>query len=114
MRLITGNRKDNDIMDNWRLVFPEVTDADVAFGGYPRDWFSKTLAMYESPADDKWGDLASRLFFSGGTIPTNKELPQEYLVRGKRLLKAVLGSWESKHEDKEAVCGLILKSICEK
>jgi len=97
-----------------RLTFPEVKDVDVAFGGYPREWFIQTLKKYQSPEDDKWGDMASKLFFSGGSLPLNKSLPEDYLARGKRLLKAILGSWEPKHEDKEAVCGLILKSLCDK
>lgn len=98
-------------MEKWRIDFPEVTDSDIAFGGYPEEWFQKILHEKESPS--KYQGLAQTLFFEGGEVPTNKHIDSEYLRKGLRILKAVLRSWGSKHEHKIQVAGVILKSICE-
>ena len=95
-----------------RLEFPEVSDIDIAFGGYPKQWFSSVMKIEEEKGDGKWNDLAENLFFNGGKPPINTRLPKEYLINGLRILRAVMGSFEPKHEHKEKVCGLILKSIC--
>ena len=100
-------------LEKWRLDFPPVTDADVAFGGFPAEWFYDTLKTHDEKSSRKWDDMASKLFFSGGKVPTNKGLPEEYTRRGLRMLRAVLGSFRPSHEHKEAVAGLILKSICQ-
>lgn len=93
-----------------RLDFPEVTDVNIAFGGYPQDWFSETLKL---PEDSKYSKAASKLFFNGGSIDINESLPEDYKNRGIRLFKAIFGSFKPKHEHKEHVCGLILKSLCD-
>lgn len=96
-----------------RLKFKPVSDFDIAFGTYPEDWFKKTLLTCQD-GNKPWEDKANNLFFNGGTIPTNKELPKEYITEGIRLFKAIMGSWTPKHEDKENVCGQILRSLNEK
>ena len=93
--------------------FPEVSDADVAFGGYPKDWFKKVLTNGIEDKDRKWNDLFIRLFFEGGSVPVNREYPKEYTDKGLRMLKAVMGSFEPAHEDKKVVCAVILKNLCE-
>jgi hypothetical protein len=96
-------------MEKWRIDFPEVTDVDIAFGGYSKDWFKKVLTQ---PSHRKYENMASSLFFNGGTVPVNKNLPEEYKTRGLRILRAVIGSFEPSHEDKKYVCGVILESLC--
>lgn len=96
-----------------RLDFPEVTDPEIAFGGYPREWFASVMKTEDRTEDRKWENLAEELFFEGGKIPFNETLPEAYRRKGKRILQAVLGSFEPKHEHKTKVCGLILKSLCE-
>jgi hypothetical protein len=98
-------------MEKWRIDFPEVDIADIAFGGYPEDWFQTILTI---DCSQKYKDMASSLFFNGGKVPVNKELPEDYRIRGLRILKAVMGSFAPKHEHKEQVCGTILKSLCHK
>lgn len=94
------------------LQFPDVTDADMAFGGYPRDWFAEVMKR-ELPRDyRKWADLMEELFFHGGKVPLNESLDKDYVSRGLRMLHAVMGSFEPKHEHKEQVCAQILYAIC--
>ena len=106
-----GKKKDEVAFE--RLEFPEVTDVSIAFGGYPRDWFDAALKKAEG-IEPEWENKANELFFNGGKIDINKSLPEDYRAKGFRMLQAVLGSWEPKHEHKAAVCGLILKSICKR
>ena len=96
-------------LDFARLEFPDVTDIEITFGGYPQEWFSNVLAQEE---DRQWSQKAGLLFFKGGEIPINKKLPSEYRSKGIRVLECVLGSCKPKHEHKEHVAGLILRSIC--
>lgn len=96
-------------MEEWRLNFPKIDQPSLVFGGYPRDWFADVLSK---PEDKNWSEKASELFFSGGNIGVNRNLPEAYLTDGIRILKCVLGSFEPKHEHKEHVAGLILKSLC--
>lgn len=96
-----------------QIDFPIISDLDVAFGEYPKEWFNNILKIEDTPEDKKWFVLASNLFFKGGTIPINKNLSEEYRYNGYRILKAVMSSFNCKHEDKEKVCGFILKSLCE-
>jgi len=95
-----------------KLEFPEVTDADIAFGNYPRDWFKKILGE-KTENLQKMKKLFSDLFFTGGQIPVNKKLGKDYVENGIRIFKAIAGSYSPKHEDKEEVCAVILKAICE-
>jgi hypothetical protein len=97
-------------VEDWRLVFPEIDEASLVFCVYPEEWFQ---GVFKTPEDKQWSTKASQLFFKGGKIPVNGSLPQEYIQKGLRILNCVLGSWKPKHEHKEHVVGLILKSLCD-
>lgn len=92
--------------------FPEVSDADMAFGGYPGEWFKTILAE----AKEKGFGVnnckrAAELFYNGGNVNVNRELDKDYIAHGLRALKAVLGSFEPKHEHKMAVCEYIIDCL---
>ena len=69
-------------MEDWRLEFPKVSDVEIVFGGYPKGWFDAVLKTEEAEEDRTYESMASNLFFNGGTIPINKNLPEEYLREG--------------------------------
>ena len=92
--------------------FPEVSCADIAFGGYPQEWFSQTLKEAEEKGFGVNNcDRAAELFYNGGKINYNEQRDKEYLDAGSRTLRAVLGSFEPKHEHKMAVCEYIIHSL---
>ncbi len=92
--------------------FPEITDADMAFGGYPEDWFKKTLSTAKAKGFGMNNcKRTSELFYKGGKFNLNKGLDEKYLTEGVRILKCIIGSFNPKHEDKMAICEYILDSI---
>lgn len=92
------------------MNFPEVTDEDMMFGKFPKKFFQKCLLKKNNP---KYEKLAQTLFFEGGRIPLNLALPAKHVLKGMRVLKSVIGSFNCKHEDKIHVCGIILEELCE-
>jgi len=99
------------------LAIPVLTGADVAFGGI------KHMPKYEDVPDnfkesyDPFCKAVSSWFFSGAKgIPNGLEINgQKFVakdgvdsVMALRAIKAVLGSFEPKHEHKEAACAYML------
>jgi len=97
-----------------KIDFPEIDEASLVFGGYPQEWFKKTLEQSKVDGQDKFVRIASSLFFNGGHVETDNDLPEDYVRRGLRMLKCVLASFAPKHEHKEAVAGYILQAIWKK
>lgn len=95
------------------LAIPEVTDADVAFGGYPRDFFesAKRFDFADRTEQTRFEDIVNDLFFNGGQIPCGSTVAAPYKTRALRMFKAVVKSFEPSHEDKTRVCAAILKCI---
>lgn len=87
---------------DWSQPQP-VTDLDVAF---PANVIGRLLPpMEEIPQEfhassNPWCKIASGLFFSGGHLPKSREGIDR--LNASRHLRAVLGSFEPKHEHKEA------------
>ena len=59
----------------------------------------------------KYNDLFSQLFFSGGKIDIKKDVNPEFKEKALPYLKAFMGSFEPKHEEKEAISALILSHL---
>ncbi len=55
--------------------------------------------------------LFSSLFFGGGKLVFKKGLPEEFRVNATIYFKALAQSFEPKHEEKEAVCALLLSEL---
>jgi hypothetical protein len=64
--------------------------------------------------------VAENMFFNGGKVGTSQETTEKYgdevLQRAYTWFRAFLGTWDSKHEDKMAICGWIADNIfdCER
>jgi hypothetical protein len=95
------------------IEIPEVNDVDIAFGGYDREWFQR--AYDEAPDEFKdhcgteWNEIVTHWFFNG----LNKNVkfyPKEGVDPEKalRAIGSVIGSFQPKHEHKEAVCAYLL------
>ena len=89
----------------------EVTPVDMAFGGDvkklmpPMDSIPEEFKTY---GGTRWNEIISRWFFVG--IKIKNAIPAEGVDAGKALnhIKAIIGSFEPKHEHKEAACAFLL------
>lgn len=93
--------------------FPEMSGVDMAFGCMGAD----PLLLEEAKARDfycgntPYNELFSKLFFSGGKLNFKTDLPPEFKTKATRYLKSFMGSFEPKHEDKEAISALLLSEL---
>lgn len=59
----------------------------------------------------EYNDLFSSLFFSGGKIEFQKKLDEDFKNRAWTFCRGYMGSWDPKHEHKEAVCALLMSEL---
>lgn len=101
-------------MFNFKMI-PEVKDVDIAFSVVRTNTEllleARTKGFYNGHT--KFNDMFSNLFFSGGVIAVKPSISAEDKTRALRYYKALAGSFEPKHEEKEAVCALILSVLCD-
>lgn len=60
-----------------------------------------------------YNKLFSTLFYSGGKLNFKKDLSPEFKNKALPYMKAFMGSFEPKHEEKEAICSLLLSELVE-
>jgi len=60
-----------------------------------------------------YNDLFSSLFFGGGALNLKKGLNEDFKASALPYLKAFMGSFEPKHEEKEAICAMLLSELVE-
>ena len=100
-------------MDLQKFKFPEVKGIDLAFPTTKTDkkLLSEAMARGFYNGNTPFNKLFSNLFFNGGKIDIRKDIPKDFKESALRYLKSFMGSWEPKHEEKEAICALILSEI---
>lgn len=82
---------------------PDVSDVEIAFGANKR-WYFPRQQLPEVP--QRYTDTVRRLFFKGGKLP---DLPAQVdQKQAARFFRALLGSWEPSHEQKEATAAYAL------
>jgi len=59
----------------------------------------------------EYNDLFNKLFFSGGEIEFQKKVDEDFKAKAWPFCRAVMGSWDPKHEHKEAVCALLMSEL---
>lgn len=100
-------------MDIRKFDFPKVTGLDVAFPTIRTDavLLAEARARGFYNGRTPYNELFSTLFFSGGKLNYKKDLPEEFKKQAIPYLKAFMGSFEPKHEEKEAICALLLSEL---
>jgi hypothetical protein len=94
-------------------LIPEVKDVDIAFSTLKTDpkllEIAKERGFYNGYTEHnkKFSDL----FYTGGRIECNPKLPEDTKIRLLRYLKAFMSTFDCKHEEKDAVCALILSEL---
>ena len=96
------------------MKYPKVTDLDIAFGIVPdKKMVHKATEKGFYNGRTKYNDLFSDIFFSGGTVTFKQGVDKEVIDNAMRYFKSVAVSFGSKHEEKEAVCAMVLSDIAE-
>jgi len=101
-------------MDLKKFNFPELSAADIAFSTLRAnpELLAEARKRGFYNGDTKYNKMFSTLFFSGGKLDFKKDLPDDFKTKATKYLKAFMGSFEPKHEEKEAICALLLSEIC--
>jgi hypothetical protein len=101
-------------MDIKKHKFPELSGVDIAFpilGADPALLAeAKERGFYCGRTP--YNTLFSKLFFSGGTLDFKTDLDPIFKAKALPYLKALSGSFSLKHEEKEAICSLLLSELC--
>ena len=102
-------------MDLKKFNFPELSDVDVTFPVLKTNTElldeARKKGFYNGIT--KYNDLFSELFFRGGKINFKKDLDENFKAKAVPYLKAFMGSFDPKHEEKEAICALLLSELVE-
>jgi hypothetical protein len=95
--------------------FPEVSRIDMAFSTFRTDpaLLAEAKARGFYNGHTPYNRMFSTLFFKGGKLNYKKDVPEEFLNAAVPYLKAFMGSFEPKHEEKEAICALLLSELVE-
>ena len=102
-------------MDIKKFDFPETSDAERGFPARAVDpeMLKEAKAQGFLHGHTPYNKLFSDIFFSGKTVEFKKDLDPKFKEKAVPYMQSVMGSWESKHEHKEAVCALLLSELVE-
>ena len=93
--------------------FPELSGAEVAFSTLATNHEllaeAKQRGFYTG--NSPYNRLFSQLFFGGGKLNYKDDLDAAFVEKAVPYLKAFMGSFEPKHEEKEAICALLLSEL---
>jgi len=100
-------------MDLKTFKFPEVTEADAVFPTF------RTIPELLEEAKERGfyggntphNNLFSDLFFNGGNVEFKKGLDEDFKNRVWGYCRCFMGSFEPKHEEKDAICAMLMSEI---
>lgn len=104
------HKSNMDIRDH---KFPKLTGLDLAFPTVPTDknLLAEAHQRGFTSGDTPYERLFSDLFYKGGSLDFKSDLPEPFKKDATMYLKALMGSWEPKHEHKQSVCALLLSEL---
>jgi hypothetical protein len=100
-------------MDLKKYGFPRITSTNMAFSMIktcPKLLKeAKGRGFYGGNGD--YNSLFSELFFNGGKLNLKKDLDEDFKSKALPYLRSFMGSFEPKHEEKEAICAMLLSEL---
>lgn len=100
-------------MDLKDFKFLKVTGADLAFPTFETNkellQEAKDRGFYNGRTP--YNNLFSKLFFDGGSVQFKPDVDPEYIKRVWGYCRSFMGSWAPKHEEKEAICAMLMSEI---
>lgn len=102
-------------MDLKQFDFPSVRGVDLLFPTFKTipDLLIEAKSRGFYNGHTPYNDLFSRLFFNGGKLKFKQNIESAFREKAFPYLKAFMQSWEPKHEEKEAICALIMSELLE-
>ena len=102
-------------MDLKQFSFPKLSQIDIAFSTLKTDpdLLKEACDRGFYNGHTPHNELFSKLFFSGGELNFKKDLPEDFKNSATLYLKAFMMSFEPKHEEKEAICAMLLSELVE-
>lgn len=102
-------------MDITKFEFPEITAADMMFPTMKADATllqeAKERGFYHGGTP--YNKLFSDLFYKGGKVSFKPGLDPLFRAKAWPYVSSFMASWEPKHEEKEAICALLLSELVE-
>lgn len=96
-----------------KFAFPKVSGLDMAFSTFRTDpdllAEAKRRGFYNGHTP--YNALFSKLFFEGGKVDFKKDVPDEFKNAAWPYVRAFMGSFEPKHEEKEAISAMLLSEL---
>lgn len=100
-------------MDLHTFKFPKLNKIDMAFSTLRTD--KALLAEAEARGfyggNTPFNDLFSSLFFKGGKVNYRTDIPDSFKNDAGVYMRSFMGSFEPKHEEKEAICAMLLSEL---
>lgn len=102
-------------MDLKTFKFPDVTVADAAFPTFDTipELLKEAISREFHRNYNPYNELFSELFFNGGTVQFKPDVDPEYQNRVWSYCRSFMGSWAPKHQDKAAICAMLMSEILE-
>ena len=96
-------------MDLSKYQFPKVTNVDLAFSTFniPKDLLEEAKKRNPQKGIKKFKEL----FYCGGNIVVQDDYKGSWKENALQYSKALMRSWEPKHEHKELVVGMLFEEI---
>jgi hypothetical protein len=102
-------------MDLTKFDFAKVSEVDMAFPTFRTNKEllaeAKERGFYNGRT--AYNDLFSSLLFSGGKVKFKKGIDEEYRKKVWSYCRSFMGSFKPKHEEKEAICAMLMSEILE-
>jgi hypothetical protein len=97
------------------FAFPEITRVDMVFPTVKtnKDLLEEAKSRGFYNGHTPYNDLFSQLFFNGGRIVWKKDVDEQLKQKAWPYCRSFMGSWEPRHEEKEAICALIMSELLE-
>ena len=98
-----------------KFEFPKVTGLDMEFCTYRTDpaLLAEALRRGFYNGHTPGNAMFSTLFYIGGKVNFRKDVPVEFQKNAWNYCRAFMCSFEPKHEEKEAICAMLLTEIAD-
>ena len=103
------------MLDLTKYEYPKITDLDLAFSTKKTDpvLLAEAIERGFFNGYTKYNNLFNELFFKGGKLNFKKDISEDFIKRVVPYLRSFMTSFEPKHEEKEAICSMLLSEIAD-